>query len=67
MKVIIVGLGVQGEKRLKIAKKDVVATVDPYKENSNYKNDHTTNKCVWENDTCNIGEECNNCLGEWFN
>ena len=34
---------------------------------SNYKNDHTTNKCVWENDTCNIGEECNKCLGEWFN
>ena len=36
-------------------------------EMSNYKNDHTTNKCVWENDTCNIGEECNKCLGEWFN
>ena len=30
MKVIIVGLGVQGKKRMKVAGKDVVATVDPF-------------------------------------
>lgn len=37
MKIIIVGMGVQGEKRYKIAGTDVVATVDPFKK-SDFKN-----------------------------
>ena len=32
MKIIIIGMGVQGNKRLAIAKEDVVGTVDPFKE-----------------------------------
>ena len=36
MKVIIVGLGVQGNKRLAVAGKDVVATVDPIHPEANY-------------------------------
>lgn len=38
MRVIVVGLGVQGKKRLKVAKEDVVCTVDPFVESSDYKN-----------------------------
>tara|TARA_B100000768_G_C11257013_1_gene366894 strand:- start:428 stop:1327 length:900 start_codon:yes stop_codon:yes gene_type:complete len=37
MRIIIVGLGVQGKKRLAIAKSDTVSTVDPFKE-SDYDN-----------------------------
>ena len=37
MKVIIVGLGIQGVKRKRIAGKDVVATVDPVVSNADYK------------------------------
>jgi scyllo-inositol 2-dehydrogenase (NADP+) len=38
MRVIVVGLGVQGKKRLKVAKEDVVCTVDPFVGSSDYKN-----------------------------
>ena len=37
MKIIVVGLGVQGNKRSHIAKNDLVATVDPKNSNANYK------------------------------
>ena len=37
MKIVIVGLGTQGLKRLKIAGKKVVATVDPYNQQANFK------------------------------
>ena len=37
IKVIIVGLGVQGKKRLKYAKKDCFATVDSFVTNADYK------------------------------
>jgi scyllo-inositol 2-dehydrogenase (NADP+) len=37
MRVIIVGLGVQGRKRLAVAGKDVVATVDPFNAEAKYK------------------------------
>ena len=37
MKVIVVGLGVQGNKRIKIAGKDLYCTVDPYSKKANYK------------------------------
>lgn len=37
MRVIVVGLGVQGEKRLRVAGQDVVATVDPFKPEANFK------------------------------
>lgn len=37
MKVIVVGLGIQGAKRLRIAANDVVATVDPYKADADFK------------------------------
>ena len=37
MKVIIVGLGVQGKKRMKVAGKDVVATVDPFVKQASHK------------------------------
>ena len=33
MKSVLVGLGVQGNKRLKVAKKDIVAKVDPFQKN----------------------------------
>lgn len=36
MRLIIIGLGIQGAKRLAIANKDVVATVDPFKKEANY-------------------------------
>ncbi|PIS00631.1 MAG: gfo/Idh/MocA family oxidoreductase [Chlamydiae bacterium CG10_big_fil_rev_8_21_14_0_10_35_9] len=36
MKVIVVGLGIQGKKRLAIARNDCVATVDPYQTGANY-------------------------------
>ena len=36
MKNIIVGLGVQGEKRYKVAQKDCVATVDPFNPKASY-------------------------------
>jgi scyllo-inositol 2-dehydrogenase (NADP+) len=37
MRVIVVGLGVQGRKRLAVAGKDVVATVDPFKAEAQHK------------------------------
>ena len=37
MRVIIVGLGVQGRKRLAVAGKEVVATVDPFSAEAKYK------------------------------
>ena len=37
MKVIVVGLGIQGEKRRRIAAADVVATVDPFKSEADCK------------------------------
>lgn len=37
MRVIVVGLGVQGQKRKAVAGKDVVSTVDPVHEAANYK------------------------------
>ncbi len=37
MRVIIIGLGVQGKKRLQVAGRDVIATVDPIKEAADYK------------------------------
>jgi predicted dehydrogenase len=37
MKVIIVGLGVQGQKRKAVAGTDVVSTVDPFHTDANYK------------------------------
>lgn len=37
MRVIVVGLGVQGRKRLAIAGKEVVATVDPFNAEAGYK------------------------------
>ena len=37
MKCLIVGLGIQGEKRLKIAGRDVVATVDPVVKGADYR------------------------------
>jgi scyllo-inositol 2-dehydrogenase (NADP+) len=37
MRVIIVGLGVQGRKRMDVAGKDVVATVDPYNAEAGFK------------------------------
>jgi scyllo-inositol 2-dehydrogenase (NADP+) len=36
MKVIIVGLGIQGRKRLSVANKEVVATVDPFSLDATY-------------------------------
>jgi predicted dehydrogenase len=36
MKVIVVGLGVQGKKRLSVAAGDVIATVDPFNLEANY-------------------------------
>ena len=46
MKIVIVGLGTQGLKRLKIAGNKVLATVDPYNPNANFKslNDIPVNK-----------------------
>ena len=38
MRVIIVGLGVQGEKRMRAAGNDAVATVDPFKDEATYRN-----------------------------
>lgn len=38
MKIIVVGLGVQGRKRVLVAGKDVVYTVDPYIEDADFKN-----------------------------
>ena len=37
MKVVIVGVGVQGKKRQAIAGRDVVATVDPIESNAEYR------------------------------
>ena len=37
MKIVIVGLGTQGLKRLKIAGKKILATVDPYNSEANFK------------------------------
>ncbi|MBU3632867.1 Gfo/Idh/MocA family protein [Polynucleobacter sp. AP-Feld-500C-C5] len=37
MKVLIVGLGIQGRKRLSVADKDVVATVDPLSSDATYR------------------------------
>ena len=37
MRVIVVGLGVQGRKRLKVAGKDAVATVDPFNEEAQFR------------------------------
>lgn len=37
MRVVLVGLGIQGHKRLAVAGGEVVATVDPYKDGVNYK------------------------------
>ena len=37
LKVVVVGMGVQGEKRSKIAKKDLVATVDLDNNKADYK------------------------------
>ena len=36
MKVIVAGLGIQGQKRVKIVGSDLVCTVDPYKKNANF-------------------------------
>jgi|688.fasta_scaffold217110_2 scyllo-inositol 2-dehydrogenase (NADP+) len=38
MRILIIGLGVQGTKRLKVAGSDVVATVDKYKSEADFKN-----------------------------
>lgn len=38
MRVIVVGLGVQGRKRLAVAGEEVVATVDPFNAEAQYKN-----------------------------
>ena len=38
VKTLIVGLGTQGEKRAKLIKKNLVATVDPINKSANYKN-----------------------------
>ena len=37
LRVIVVGLGVQGHKRRTVAGKDVVATVDPIQPDADYK------------------------------
>jgi len=37
MRIIIIGYGVQGQKRLKVAQDTCVAVVDPYHEDANYK------------------------------
>lgn len=37
MRTIVVGLGIQGNKRVKFAGEDLVAVVDPIKENVQYK------------------------------
>ena len=37
MRVIVAGLGVQGQKRKAVAGKDVIATVDPFHADANYK------------------------------
>ena len=37
MKVVVVGLGIQGKKRLAIAGSDAVATVDPVQSQAQYK------------------------------
>lgn len=37
MRLVIVGLGVQGKKRLNVALKDVVATVEPFSSDANYR------------------------------
>jgi scyllo-inositol 2-dehydrogenase (NADP+) len=37
MRVIVVGLGIQGNKRLAVAGREVVATVDPVRQEANYK------------------------------
>ena len=42
MKVVIVGFGTQGKKRLKISSKDVVAIVDPNNQSTKY-NKHRSN------------------------
>ena len=34
---LIIGLGIQGNKRLKVGKKNLVATVDPFNRNADYK------------------------------
>ncbi len=36
MRVVVVGLGVQGEKRKAVAGKEVVATVDPFHADAQY-------------------------------
>jgi len=38
MRVIVIGLGVQGQKRLAVAGKEVVATVDPFNSVAQYRN-----------------------------
>ena len=40
MRVIVVGLGVQGRKRSKVAGKEVVATVDPFNTEAQYRHVH---------------------------
>ena len=40
MRVIVVGLGVQGRKRLKVAGKEAVATVDPFNAEAQYRHVH---------------------------
>ena len=37
VKTIVVGLGVQGNKRANIIRKNLIATVDPYNTNADYK------------------------------
>ena len=37
MKIIVVGLGVQGQKRQIVAGKDFVSSVDPFNNNAEYK------------------------------
>ena len=37
MRVIVVGLGVQGRKRLAVAGKEAVATVDPFNAEAQYR------------------------------
>lgn len=38
MKIIVVGLGVQGRKRVSVAGEDVIYTVDPYLDDADFKN-----------------------------
>jgi scyllo-inositol 2-dehydrogenase (NADP+) len=44
MRVVVVGLGVQGNKRLAIAGKDAVATVDPVAPEARYRFRTTTRR-----------------------